>query len=86
MPDGYLFVLGNSGTHNLRPLEKDGLVKLGNEGWRRSRALEITNKGRAKLCAALPLWVRAQQALKKKLGDRNWHIVRDGLDLLIGAS
>jgi DNA-binding MarR family transcriptional regulator len=73
-------------TRNLRPLEKEGLVARGSEGWRRSRALAITNKGRSRLRHALPLWSRAQQALKKRLGDRNWKVVRNGLDHLIRAA
>ena len=73
-------------TRNLHPLEKEGLVTRGIEGWRRSRALTITKKGRACLREALPLWSRAQQALKKKLGDRNWQAVRNGLDHLIRAA
>ena len=39
--------------------------------------------GRARLRAALPLWNKAQQALKKKLGDRAWADVRASLDHLI---
>jgi DNA-binding MarR family transcriptional regulator len=72
-------------TRNLGPLEKQGLVTRGTEGWRRSRALEVTKKGRSRLRQALPLWSGAQQALKKKLGNRNWDLVRDGLDYLIRA-
>ena len=43
-------------TRNLRPLEKDGLIAVGLEGWRRSRTVEITQKGRARVREALPLW------------------------------
>src|SRR5215470_12825992 len=32
-------------TRNLRPLETGGLVARGDEGWRRSRTVEITAKG-----------------------------------------
>src|SRR5215831_1865518 len=35
-------------TRNLRPLESDGLITVGVEGWRRSRALNITKKGQAR--------------------------------------
>src|SRR5499427_8122117 len=42
-------------TRNLRPLESEGLIRVGVEGWRRSRALKITKKGRARLQEALPL-------------------------------
>src|SRR5258708_22503545 len=57
-------------TRNLRPLEVDGLIAVGREGWRRSRTLEITRKGRSRLRDAMPLWENAQRALQKKLGDR----------------
>jgi len=70
-------------TRNLRPLEKEGLVSVGPEGWRRSRTLEITRKGRSRLREALPLWERAQDALRQKLGDQAWVGVRHSLDRLI---
>ena len=70
-------------TRNLRPLEREGLIRLGAEGWHRSRNLEITKDGRSRLREALPLWNKAQQALKKKLGDRTWADVRASLDHLI---
>ena len=73
-------------TRNLRPLQKEGLVKVGVEGWRRSRTLEITGKGRSRLRAALPLWETAQQLLMSKLGARNGSAVLDGLDHLIRAA
>src|SRR5215470_9873871 len=37
-------------TRNLRPLEAEGLIAMGAEGWRRSRTLEITKKGCARRC------------------------------------
>ena len=70
-------------TRNLRPLEMEGLVTIGLEGWRRSRALEITEQGRWRLREALPLWRRAQDALRHSLGDRGWDAVHDCLDRLI---
>jgi DNA-binding MarR family transcriptional regulator len=73
-------------TRNLRPLEKEGLVTIGLEGWRRSRALEITEQGRSRLQEALPLWRRAQYALRRRLGDRSWADVHDCLDRLIFAA
>ena len=73
-------------TRNLRPLEKEGLITLGDEGWRRSRTLEITKAGRSRLREALPLWSSAQRSLKRKLGDRTWDEVRAVLDHLIQAA
>jgi DNA-binding MarR family transcriptional regulator len=70
-------------TRNLRPLQKQGLISIGPEGWRRSRNVEITKKGRSRLREALPLWERAQDALKEKLGYDAWANVRAGLDRLI---
>jgi DNA-binding MarR family transcriptional regulator len=70
-------------TRNLRPLESEGLIAVSLEGWRRSRALQITQKGRVMLKEALPLWRNAQQALRGKLGDRRWESMRSDLDQLI---
>src|SRR5262252_6268161 len=70
-------------TRNLRPLEKEGLISIGPEGWHRSRTLAITKKGQSRLHEAVPLWGRAQNALKQKLGYEAWVGVRDGLDRLI---
>ena len=70
-------------TRNLRPLEKEGFISVGPEGWRRTRTLEITRKGRSRLREALPLWERAQDALRQELGDQAWVGVRDSLDRLL---
>ena len=72
-------------TRNLRPLESEGLIAVKLEGWRRSRALQITKKGRLRLEEALPLWRKAQEALRRKLGDRRWESMRSDLDQLIRA-
>lgn len=73
-------------TRNLRPLESEGLIAVGLEGWRRSRALEITAKGRSRMQEALPLWRKAQQALRRKLGDKTWDVIHNNLDHLIRAA
>jgi len=73
-------------TRNLRPLERDGLIRLGSEGWRRSRTVEITKKGRSRLRDALPLWEKAQETLRRKLGDRRWDHIHDDLDAFIRAA
>ena len=73
-------------SRNLRPLEKDGLIMVGPEGWGRRRMLEITKKGRSRLLEALPLWKQAQATLRRKLGDHDWGYVHDILDRLIRAA
>jgi DNA-binding MarR family transcriptional regulator len=73
-------------SRNLGPLEESGLVKIGIEGWRRSRMLAITKTGEARLAMALPLWERAQKTLREKLGDREWANASRSLDRLLSAS
>jgi len=73
-------------TRNLRPLENEGLIVVGNEGWRRSRTLEITKKGQLRLREAVPLWEKAQKNLSARLGDQKLRAVRDGLNNLIKAA
>ena len=70
-------------TRNLAPLEREGLIRLGVEGWRRSRTVEITKKGRSRLREALPLWQTAQETLQRRLGMRRWGDIRADLDDLI---
>jgi DNA-binding MarR family transcriptional regulator len=71
-------------TRNLHPLETDGFVARGDEGWRRSKSVEITAKGRARLRQGLPLWETAQREVLRRLGPSNWSRVQTGLDLLAG--
>ena len=56
-------------TRNLAPLEREGLIQVGVEGWRRSRTVEITKKGRSRLGEALPLWEKAQETLQRRLAS-----------------
>ena len=71
---------------NLAPLEREGLIRVGIEGWRRSRTVEITEKGRSRLREALPLWNKAQATLRRKLGSRKWDVIKADLDDLIHAA
>ena len=72
-------------TRNLRPLERMGLVAIGAEAYRRSRALTLTEQGRARLDEALPLWQTAQQRLRSALGEEGWRAVGVALDRLLGS-
>ncbi len=67
-------------TRNLQPLIKDNLVVLGGEGWRRSRMVSITAKGRERMKKALPFWREAQKTLRETLGPANWVAVAQSLD------
>ena len=69
-------------TRNLRPLAKDGLLAVGHEGWHRSRTVAITERGRARVREALPLWARAQARLQRQLGEPQWTSVHQSLEAL----
>ena len=73
-------------TRNLAPLEREGLIRVGNEGWRRSRTVEITNKGNSRLREALPFWEKAQRTMRQKLCGRRWPVIMADLDDLIRAT
>jgi DNA-binding MarR family transcriptional regulator len=69
-------------TRNLQPLISDNLVVLGAEGWRRSRMVSITAKGRERMKMALPFWREAQKTLRNTLGAADWVAVVQSLDRL----
>jgi len=73
-------------TRNLAPLEAEGLIVVGDEGWRRSRTLRITPKGRSRLRDALPLWEEAQRELRGELGARRWDDIHGHLDHVIRSA
>lgn len=55
--------------HNLRPLERAGLVALGVDPEdKRARRLALSARGRAKLKAARPHWQRAQARFERGFG------------------
>lgn len=56
-------------THNLRPLERDGLVTLVDDAVdRRLRRVALTAEGRAKRERCLPLWREAQARFDEGFG------------------
>lgn len=59
-------------VRNLKPLERDGLVKCSGHGRGSKVSLEITPKGRAALQKFLPDWQVAQQKVIKTLGKERW--------------
>ena len=67
-------------TRNLRPLEREGLVKIVPGPDRRTRAVTLTSSGKKKLLAALPLWDQAQHYMAKKLGQGQWQDLKKTLD------
>lgn len=55
-------------TRNLKPLQSNDWVAVGEGTDRRSKALHLTPKGKALLAKATPAWERAQQKVESVLG------------------
>ena len=80
-----LFMDRTTLSRNLKPLVAQGLVTLGEEGWRRSKTMHITPTGQALLKAAVPLWKHAQEDLARRLGEPRWKQMHAELRDLIAA-
>ena len=55
-------------TRNLRPLEKQGLLRVSPEGFKRTRTVEITGDGERQWSEALVRWRQAQAGIDAHLG------------------
>jgi DNA-binding MarR family transcriptional regulator len=65
-------------VRNLRPLQRDGLVRAKGGGRGGHVELEITAKGRAALARLHPAWRSAQDKVVATLGAERWStIIRD---------
>jgi len=67
---------------NLKPLERNGLIEVSSEGYRRVKSVELSNKGIETLSEALPLWRKAQGRLKQKIGDDVWAQLQSDLAMV----
>src|SRR6516165_12719856 len=71
-------------VRNLRPLQRDGLVRAKGGGRGGHVELEITQKGRAALAKLLPAWRSAQDKVVAILGRERWStILRDLEDVAV---
>ena len=70
-------------TRNLRPLVRDKLVRLGPGRDRRSRAVEMTQAGRAAMQRAVPFWKAAQACVRDSLGRDETEKLHDLLAAVI---
>ena len=70
----------------LRPLERDGLVRIATSpDDRRGRLLAITPLGQAKLTAARPRWAEAQARLQHAYGDARSRALHGLLAALVAS-
>ena len=59
-------------TRNLRPLEKQGMIKTGPGEDKRTRMISLSKKGLNKLEKAIPLWKQAQKDVTKYMGSNRF--------------
>ena len=60
---------------NLRPLQRDGLVRTKGGGRGGHVKIEITEKGRTALAKMLPAWRSAQDKVVATLGGERWSAI-----------
>jgi DNA-binding MarR family transcriptional regulator len=59
-------------SRNLKPLERAKWIRLGAEGWKRSKTVHVTSEGRQRLTRAASLWDTAQSGFLKRFGKAEW--------------
>jgi DNA-binding MarR family transcriptional regulator len=71
-------------THNLKPLARDGFVKISVDPQdRRNRLVALTAKGWAKLAESDALWARAQRGFETGFGTAKSASLRKALEFLV---
>jgi len=73
-------------ARNLKPLQRQNLIKIVPGDDRRTRVVTLTARGRAALKKALPLWEIAQTRFIKRLGPRRWKDTLANLSSAVEAS
>ena len=64
-------------NRNLKPLERQGLIRTHPGEDQRTRILQLTQEGRSILKQALPLWLEAQSGVVETLGIRIQRLAED---------
>ncbi len=59
-------------TRNLKPLGRQGLIKIKPGQDQRTRVVALTDEGREALAKAIPLWEQAQAHVVQGLGQNRW--------------
>lgn len=72
-------------TRNLRPLERDGLVKIETGSDRRVRVVRLTRAGEKKQAEAEPFWARAHARMTGGIGAATWKTLRKDLSRTIAV-
>jgi DNA-binding MarR family transcriptional regulator len=73
-------------TRNLRPLEREGLVKVASGSDRRVRLVRLTRLGERKQAEAQPLWAKAHARVTEGIGEKTWRALQKDLSRTIAVS
>lgn len=73
-------------TRNLKPLEKQGLIRVTPGEDQRTRVVIITQQGSKSFNNALPLWKKAQSHIVEKLGKDRWMLMMTDLKEVISMT
>jgi DNA-binding MarR family transcriptional regulator len=73
-------------TRNLRPLEREGLVKVAPGSDRRVRLVRLTRLGERKQAEAQPLWAKAHARVTEGIGEKTWRALQKELSRTIAVS
>jgi DNA-binding MarR family transcriptional regulator len=71
-------------AHNLKPLERDGLVAINiDPADRRNRKVSLTKAGLSRLTGSDAQWEKAQQSFEKALGPKQCRVLLNAMNILI---
>jgi len=73
-------------AHNLKLLEKQGLIRVAPGNDRREREVALTSRGRQALVRTLPLWEKAQARVVEGLGEERWKDLREELSAVVSLA
>ena len=66
-------------NRDLKPLLRDGLVRVKKGRDRRVRLVSLTKVGKTKVRAGFPIWRRLQDQLHEGMGKKHWKSLRKEL-------
>ena len=73
-------------TRTLGLLRKQGWVRVKRGEDRRERRFGLTPKGKRKMAEAQPYWERAEQRLRRELGDEGWKSMKQAVSQITQAA
>lgn len=83
---GKLVIERTALSRNLKPLERDGLIRIEAEDDRRVRTVSLTGAGTRAFEAARPVWAAVQAEIADRLGVGRWSGLIDDLSATVDAA